>query len=145
DLEDHQRAAIPTLAPVVAGGRVVYRTLHGLAAVDASSGRRLWESEPGISAERILSHEPADGSGSDWDSDGTVADYTDANFEHHPLTSLVFRDAGYGLVSSDGRRAYSIENSVLMPPASFGYWGNNSPAQQDIYHRDWSSNQIHAY
>lgn len=145
DLEDHQRAAIPTLAPIVAGGCVVYRTLHGLAAVDARTGRLLWESEPGVSAERILAHEPPDASGSGWAPDGIVADYNDTNFEQHPLTSLLFRDAGYGLVSSDGRRVYSIENSVLMPPASFGWWGNNSPAQQDPYHRDWSSNQIYAY
>ncbi|MFO1093874.1 MAG: PQQ-binding-like beta-propeller repeat protein [Planctomycetaceae bacterium] len=67
------------------------------------------------------------------------------SFEQHSLTNLLYRDAGYGLLSSDGQRVFSVENSVLMPPASFSWWGNNSPESQDPYERDWSSNQIHAY
>lgn len=146
DLEDNQRAAIPSVLPIVVGDCVAFRTFRGLAVVDAASGELLWESEPGISAERLLSHGTPNESMDMFSRFSPFDDDGETRFEHDELKSLLFRDAGYGLLSSDGRRVYSIENSVLMPPSEFGYWwGGNSPSSQDPHERDWTSNQIHAY
>lgn len=150
DLEDNQRAPIPAMAPVVADGRVAFRTLRGLAVADVASGELLWESEEGISPERLLTGDAeADpiGGGRRMRMIGRiVADYGANQFDQHQLTSLLFRDAGYGLLSSDGRRVFAVEQSALMAQANYGYWwGGMDPSLQDAYGRDWATNQIVAF
>lgn len=146
DIGDNQRAAITAWLPIVVDGRVACRTFRGLAVFNAEDGELLWESDTALSAERLLAGEPPDGAESAFDFSGRIVDYAYNNFEQHQLTGLLFRDAGYGLLSSDGRRVFSIEHSVLMPPMGYSYWwGNNDPSSEDPYQRDWSSNQIHAF
>ena len=131
-------------------GRVAFRTLRGVAVADVESGRLLWESSEGISPERLLTG----------DSQAVqpsrnvrmrvvgrvVADYGANQFDQHQLTGLLFRDGGYGLLSSDGRRLFAIEQSALMAQANYGYWwGGMDPSSQDAFGRDWASNQIVAF
>jgi outer membrane protein assembly factor BamB len=148
DLSDNQRAGIPSFAPVVVDGKVAFRTLRGLAVADVRTGRLLWESSEGVSAERLLSGEADDTS-------PTlpvqvvrrmIADYGMNQFDQHQLTGLLFRDGVYGLLSSDGVRLYSIEQHAIMAQSNYGYWwGGGNPSVQDPYGRDWSTNQIVAF
>ncbi len=146
DLSDNQRAGIPSFVPIVVDGKVAFRTLRGLAVADVQSGRLLWETAPGVSAERLLSGEAGDSS-------PTVpvqmlrpmiAEYGANQFDQHQMTGLLFRDGVHGLLSSDGDRLYSIEQQAIMAQSNY-WWGGRSPSVQDPYDRDWSTNQIVAF
>jgi outer membrane protein assembly factor BamB len=148
DLSDNQRAGIPSFVPLVVSGKVAFRTLRGLAVADVQTGRILWETAPGVSAERLLSGEADDSS------IATprpvvrpmIADYGANQLDQHPLAGLLYRDGVYGLLSSDGARLYSIEQQAIMAQSNYGYrWGGSDPSAQDPYGRDWSTNQIVAF
>ena len=148
DLSDNQRAGVPAFVPIVVDGKVAFRTLRGLAVADVETGRMLWESAEGVSAERLLSGEAEDfGFKAPVQlARRMIADYGTNQFDQHQLTGLLFRDGVYGLLSSDGRRLYSIENQAIMAQSNYGYWwGGGSPSVQDPYGRDWSTNQIVAF
>ncbi len=150
DLEDNQRAPIPAMMPVVVNGRVAFRTLRGLAVADIATGRLLWESSEGVSPERLLTGDAQSNSPSRTVRmrivGRVVADYGANQFDQHQLTGLLFRDGGYGLLSSDGRRLFAIEQSALMAQSNYGYWwGGMDPSSQDAFGRDWASNQIVAF
>ena len=146
DLADEHRACIPAGIPILAEGKVAFRTWRGLAVADIRTGRMLWENNPALSAEALITNEPQQDRSPFAAFRGMVMDYGGINADHNPLTSLLFRDAVYGLLSSDGTRVFSIENSVLMPPPQNSYFGQrNGPADQDPLNQDWASNQIHAY
>ena len=147
DMSDNGRAGIPALFPIVVDGKVAFRTLRGLAVADVRSGRPLWESRTGVSPETLLSGESEPTfSNRQMGFRRIISNYAPSNFDLHPLTSLLFRDAVNGLLSSDGRRLYAVENNALMVPTNYGYWWNSvEPSAQDAYGRDWTSNQIVAY
>lgn len=151
DLEDNQRAPIPSLLPVVVNDRVAFRTMRGLAVADVQTGQLLWESAEGVSPERLLTGDseatPTGPMGFRVRMAGRiVADYGANQFDQHQLTGLLFRDAGYGMLSSDGRRVFAVEQSALMAQANYGYWwGGMDPSSQDAYGRDWTSNQVVAF
>lgn len=149
DLADNDRAGIPAMVPIVVDGKAAYRTLRGLAVADVATGQLLWESAEGISAERLLLGESDDESGATAQMRAMrrmVTQYGVNQFDQHQLTSLLFRDGVYGLLSSDGARLFSIEQHAVMAQSNYGYWwGGMDPSSQDSYGRDWSSNQIVAF
>ena len=147
DLADQQRAAIPAFFPLMVDGKVVFRTLRGVQVVDAEKGTSLWETREGVSAEQILNGLPGQ------DEDFRVArqvfiqQYHGQNADQHQLTSLLFRDGTYGIISSDGRQLFAIEDHAMMSRHHYGYnaWGGFDPGQNDPHFRNWSSNKIVAY
>lgn len=146
DLEDHRRAGIPAGVPIVSGESVAFRTLRGLAVVDANTGQLLWENDPELKAEVLLTDQPQRGGGPYTRFRAMARGDNFSGGELDSLKDLLFRDAAYGLLSSDGRRVFSIENSVLFPLDSYNSFGRGeSPSENDAYRRDWASNQIHAY
>ncbi|REK25565.1 MAG: hypothetical protein DWQ45_19150 [Planctomycetota bacterium] len=147
DMSDNDRAGIPALFPIVVDGKVAFRTLRGLSVADVRTGRPVWESRTGVSPETLLSGEAEPTfSSRQMGFRRIVSDYSPTQFDHHQLTSLLFRDAVNGLLSSDGKRLYAVENNAVMVQSNYGYWWNNvDPSSQDPYGRDWTSNQIVAY
>ena len=147
DLADNNRPPIAAWQPIMVDGKAAFRTMRGLAVVDVQSGELLWEAAGGVSAERLLSGEPAGGvmmprAGFRQ----VISQYGVDQQDNHQLASLLFRDATYGLLSSNGRLLFSIEQHALMAQTNYGYWWSNvSRSNQDPYRRDWSTNQLVAF
>jgi outer membrane protein assembly factor BamB len=156
DLADQQRATLPAAFPLMIDGKVIFRTLRGVHVVDADSGKFLWETREGISAERLLSGEKPQqpqysnqmmfaGGGMVWSSGSPVS--SGLQVDQQPLTSLLYRDGLNGILSSDGERLFVIEDHAILPIVTSRNYSpfGSSTTRNDPYRRDWSSNRISAY
>lgn len=143
-LSDNRRAVIPAAIPLTVDGKVIFRTLRGVLVVDAESGSPLWETREGMSAERLLSGKvPTAG----YNRFSRVYYPRNSNGygDFHPLTGLLFHNGNYGLISSDGKRLFVIEQLALLPPVSPYSRYSSDPEQYDRYHRSWMTNKLTAY
>lgn len=154
DLTDQQKSPLLAAMPLVAGGKVIYRDLRGVRAVDIETGNTIWESIEGVSPERIL------GGLSNQNVESREAwrfrinqfqvdnqEYQGQSAEYHPLASLLFRDAIYGVISSDGQQVFVIEDHGVLsrhqPGQHWGWDGTND--SQDPYGVPWKTNRLVSY
>jgi len=145
-LNDNRRALIPASVPLAVDGKVVYRTLRGVLVVDADTGSPIWESREGISAERILNGMPARSRVSRTRFISRRSSSSNQSYgDYHPLTGLLFHNGNYGLLSSDGRRLFLIEEQALLPRVGPGSRYSSDPEQYDKYRRSWMTNKLSAY
>jgi len=129
DLADDKRATIPAVFPLMVEGKVMFRTLRGVQVVDATTGKSLWETQEGISAERILSGEKPGRSQYAQQqamfaqqmifTTRGMSSSSGSSVDQQPLTSLLYRDGLNGIISSDGDRLFVIENHALLPTAAY--------------------------
>ena len=153
DLQDQQRALILAAAPLVIDGKVIYRDLRSVRSVDLEKGQTLWESVEGVSPERILGGlpsqqiDPQDAWRLPMNPFQNPAEYQGLSAEYSPLTSLMFRDGAYGLISSDGKQVFVIEDHGILsrnqPGQHWGWDGNSEP--QDPYGLPWKTNRLVSY
>jgi len=143
-LTDNRRAVVPAAIPLTVGGKVVFRTLRGILVVDAESGSPLWESREGISAERLLSGKVPTAS-YDRFSRGYSPRNNNGYGDYHSLTGLLFHNGNYGLISSDGKRLFVIEQMALLPNVGAYSRYSSDPEQYDPYRRSWMTNKLTAY
>jgi outer membrane protein assembly factor BamB len=150
DLAANRTVAIPAMSPVIVGDRIAFRDLRGVRVSDLETGKTLWETAEGISPERILNGLPpgqvANGEFSLRDNPrGFGEEYVGESAQHHPLANWLYRDGTSGLVSSDGRRLFVLEDVAVLTRNQAGYqWeGEGSPA--DPFGADWTSNRLSAY
>ncbi len=142
DLIDQGVSPLPVLFPTMIGGKVVFRTLHGVMVVDAPTGHPLWETGDPDSAEATLlagempigqSNGPVIQFGragrragmgmrafARGMNAGVMPGYSGGAAEYHPLTNLLFRNANYGLVASDGKRLFVLEDPMALSPKQPG-------------------------
>ncbi len=149
DLRDAGRACIPAAYPILVGERLAVRSLRGVDVIDLGTGRLVWsQSWDESSPDRILSG-TIDGTGERRNRRqqiATQAQYTDAgDYDQHPLTSLLYRDAVTHSLSSDGRRLFALTHHSVLGRANYGFWIGNQEQEADPYGRNWSSNVITAY
>lgn len=143
DLSDQGTTAPTVLFPVMIAGKVVFRTLHGVQVVDATSGRLLWETEELQPLEKLLSGgggrvETADDEmflagnfnrmgRNRWSS---RMSFSGGTGEYSPLCNLLYRNANFGIVSSDGRQLFVVDDPVfltnLQPGNAWQWEGNRS-------------------
>lgn len=147
-LSDLGRALVPAFYPLAIDNKIVFRTLRGVAVVDAESGKLLWETREGISPEMIIS-------GRGRTSSSSYSRFNRVRFrsgsssygtkgDHDPLTSLLFRNGTYGNISSDGKRLFVIESHAVLSSQRPGY-NYGDPEQRDPYRRSWTTNKLAAY
>jgi outer membrane protein assembly factor BamB/tetratricopeptide (TPR) repeat protein len=147
DLAD-QGTCVPTaLFPTLAAGRVIFRTLNGVQVVDAVSGRLLWETDDLQPLEQMLTGEggmavpggaapPGNrvvrgGRGGNWN--GRVV-YTGGTGEYSPLCNLLYRNASFGIVSSDGQQLFVVDDPLFLSnlqPGNAGQWENGRMGPAD--------------
>ncbi len=151
DLEDQQQTPIMVGMPLVLGDKVAFRDLRGVRMVDAATGRTLWATTEGLSAERILSGIRSDemddadfpnATGIGLNSDD---EYTGPSAEFHPLVSHLFRDATIGLISSDTRNLYALEDVATLTRSQQGHQWDGEGEPVDPYGANWHSNRLTAY
>lgn len=152
DLQDQEKSAILAGVPLVVSGRVLYRDMRGVRAIDIETGKTIWESQEGVSAERILGGLLPQPNGRDaWrfrmQFQNDINEYQGQSVEYHPLASLMFRDGIYGVISSDGRQVFVIEDHGILsrnqPGQNWGWDGANEPP--DLYGVPWKTNRLVSY
>ncbi len=147
DLRDVGRACLPATYPVVVANRVAVRTWRGVEVLDLDDGRLLW-SEPTdrASPERLLSgtlESTGDSRAEQFRLVSQLQYGDNGDYDHHPLTGLLFHDTVSGMLSSDGRQLFVLsEQPVLGRGVQRGWWAQEEP---DPFGRDWTSNRLTAY
>ena len=125
DMRDAGLTTVPAFVPLVVGDKAVYRTLRGVAVVDIKTGRVLWETEPGVSVEQFMTGMMGRGNRSVRPfAIGMAPMRINANFlpgagvpsSSHPLAGVLFAAGLHGILASDGRRLFVVEDRLLMVP-----------------------------
>ncbi|MGQ0637484.1 MAG: outer membrane protein assembly factor BamB family protein [Planctomycetaceae bacterium] len=137
DLSDQGTIPMPASFALAVGGRIVVRTLRGMTVIDAPSGRELWSTTEPQLIEQLLGaagrrsvelgggvelfqrqvvFPPLNAPG--WNA--SLAGVYGSSGEHGPLANLLYRNAGFGLASSDGRRLFVVEDEAFLTPRQPG-------------------------
>lgn len=151
DMHDQNRATISVCQPLLVNGCVVLRTLGGVQVFDVETGRALWSTAERFTAEDLLGPgqtQPTYSSGNRVIrvvNGVRQVDYSNTNWEQHPIAQLLFANGNFGALSSDGRQLFSVEDDTFVMQQMQMYWGNNDPSKQDALRRSWTSNKLVSY
>ncbi|MGE3316658.1 MAG: PQQ-binding-like beta-propeller repeat protein, partial [Planctomycetaceae bacterium] len=154
DLSDQQRATIPALFPLMVNNRILFRTLRGVQVLDASTGEPLWETREGVSAERMLIGGADEDDGervvvgrrafNNFNFNQQSSEYFGGAGDSHPIVGLLYRNGAFGVLASDGRQLFVIEDHAML--SRLGYYGAEfDPEGDDPFHQNWSTNRLVSY
>ncbi len=150
DMHDQNRATISVCQPLLVNGCVVLRTLGGVQVIDVETGRPLWSTAERFKAEDLIgpsTAQPTFVTGNRVIRVNGVQqfDYSNTQWEQHPLAQLLFANGNFGVLSSDGRQLFSVEDDTFVMQQFQAFWGNNDLSKQDALRRNWSSNKLVSY
>ncbi|GIX05331.1 MAG: hypothetical protein KatS3mg114_1200 [Planctomycetaceae bacterium] len=132
--------------PVILPSLLAYRDLRGISVRDPQTGRVLWETVPGISAEPILLSNLRQPDGRDplWRA-GPSLGWQGFAGAQHPLANWLFRDTLLGHLSADDECLYVLEDVATLTRAQSGVgWGETGDAE-DFLGAVWTCNRLTAY
>lgn len=132
DLEQSGGVVPVASSPLAAGDYILTRTLEGLLAIDFRTGKRVWRSEP----QRDQQLEALLQSGSSPEEQAAQPELAQS------FARRIWEDYLYGLLSSDGSRAYLIRD-LAMPAshqAEAARWMGGIPIEESR-----STNRLSAY
>jgi outer membrane protein assembly factor BamB len=149
ELADNNRPIVMAAQPLAIDGKAIYRDLRGVHVIDLETGKGIWDSIEGLSAERIARGMIAENEAEEPPSIQVFNDLSDPfggqQAESHPLINLMLRDAAYNTLSSDGRQVFFIEDQGILSRQHPGYqWGWDSD-QSDQHGFSWTSNRLSSY
>ncbi|MDB5335211.1 MAG: hypothetical protein JWN70_830 [Planctomycetaceae bacterium] len=156
DLRDDDQIPIFTFNPLLVDGKIIFRSLRGVKVVAADTGKLLWETSDEPAVEDVLAAISARDSGNGQIEQLNLPfgqaqavmlqqDLEEAPVSDHPLTHLLFRNANHGLLSSDSKRLFVIEDLSVMTNLQPGqYWGEDLP-ESDPLGRPLGINRLTAY
>ncbi len=140
DFGDQNLAMISNIAPVTSDGKIVFRTLRGVQVLDSETGAAVWETQDRVPAEQLLT-----GSSSKrMNRFGRQPFRSSSGGASSSLSQLLFENANFGIISSDGRLLFVIEDLAVLTRQSNQYWGWQQSAR-DQWGQDWSCNKLVAY
>ena len=154
DLVHEGKPPLPAFHPLMVDDKVIFRTLRGVQVAEATSGRILWETREGLSPERLLGNSRPKRSIAEVAEAGVqrairenrwMSGYNGNGAEYHPLSNLLFRDGVWGMISSDGRHLFVIEDHAILSQYSPADYWSLREGPRDAHRRDWSSNKLVAY
>ena len=154
DLISQQRVPIPVAQPVTIDGKIAISTFYGVQVIDANSGKLLWRTRPGISAENLLTGMNSSGDvseqlmamqGAVFVQRGMGLQSSATSVDFNSLTGYLYRNGSHGMISSDGAQLFVVEDQALFIPNRNYYGWGQDPSSHDPYGRDWKSNKIAAY
>ena len=140
DLTDTQIPTIPVMHPVLVDGLLAVRTLYGVQVIEAATGRLLWSSLEEQPIDALLRGNTEQVEHNQFMGGMMIRQmmpgmgnfgYSPGAGENTPLAHLLFRNANFGLVSSDGARLFVLEDSQFLTQLQPGqHWGWNGMPQQ---------------
>ncbi|MFM9966019.1 MAG: PQQ-binding-like beta-propeller repeat protein [Planctomycetaceae bacterium] len=152
DMHDLNRPTISVCQPLLVNGLVVMRTLGGVQVLDVETGRPLWSTAERFKAEDLV------GPGQAVPQqqylpfnrgvrivNGMRVDYSNMPWEQHPLAQLLFANGNFGVLSTDGRQLFSVEDDTFVMQQNYAYYGNQDLSRQDPLRRSWNSNKLVSY
>jgi outer membrane protein assembly factor BamB len=96
---------LPAAVPIAAGGKLVYRSYAGIAALDAHTGREAWHADSNISLEAVL-HDP-----------GRKVQMLEKWISMYGASRhLLFENSVIGTLSTDGHRVYAVDDLAFPAP-----------------------------
>ena len=152
DMTDAQLPTIPVMNPVLVDGLLAVRTLYGVQVIEVATGRLLWSSLEEQPIDALVRQNGAAVEHNEFFNGGMVVrqmmpgngnfGYAQGAGENSPLAHLLFRNANFGLVSSDGIRLFVLEDSQFLTnlqPGQHWGWGGMSEKMFEV------STQLTAY
>lgn len=150
DMHDQNRSTISVCQPLLVNGLVVMRTLGGVQVIDVETGRPLWSTGERFKAEDLVGPGNAPQQYVQVNRgirivNGVRYEFSNMSWEQHPLAQLLFANGNFGVLSSDGRQLFSVEDDTFVMQQNYGYYGNQDLSRQDPLRRSWSSNKLVSY
>lgn len=150
DMHDQNKSTISVCQPLLVNGLVVMRTLSGVQVMDVETGRPLWSTAERFTVEDLI------GPGNAMQSyvtgnrgirivNGVRYESGNLPWEQNPLAQLMFANGNFGVLSSDGRQLFSVEDDTFVIQQPYGYYGNQDLSKQDALRRSWTSNKLVSY
>ncbi|WP_197453786.1 outer membrane protein assembly factor BamB family protein [Caulifigura coniformis] len=116
---------IPVANVVAAGDLMAVRSLGGVEAREAATGRLLWRTRGRNTAEAVLTRE-----GTTPGASALTLGPAD-NHEGHPLSSFFYRDAALGQISTDGQRVFVIGRKSALLMNTFDLYGSTDSERRE--------------
>ena len=107
--ENRDRTVLPAFFPVAAGDWLVYRSHRGVHALDARTGREVWEAPSAWSIDRMLTQPACSPYLKAW-----VNAYLDLS------PQVLFGNALLGTLGADGARVYAVDDLAIPPYRDWG-------------------------
>lgn len=161
DLGDLGQSTAPALFATAVGGKIAFRTLHGVAVLDADTGRTAWVTAARQPIDKLLAGSTADVDNAGLElglpgfARGGIAPRGNVNFwnigmqghyrgagENSPLCNLLLRNANFGLLGSDGERLFVIDDAAFL---THRQPGNQGPWDANQFDRVAAGNRLVAY
>ena len=96
---------LPAFFPVAACGKLIYRSYAGIHAVDIKTGDLLWDSVPLAGSLNSLAELSKRSKVATW-----FQQYRAGNYQN-----ILFENSTVGTLSTDGRRAYAVDDLAIPP------------------------------
>ena len=147
DLSYRSVPTVPAAVPIFIDGKLVCRTFRGIEVLDVETGQHLWTTARSASVERLLASASPDAR--------SIADLTEnmtpllsaaaaVDRTGGPIGQFLFQNAAHGLISSDRKRVYYLEDDPVFTLGRTsirrGVGGNASPRPDST-----TSNRLKAY
>ena len=126
----HDQGAATFLAgqALTVRGRVIHRTLAGVRVVDAATGRVLWQTEDDLALEESIAAVPIADDDEEVNLPQPRPFRMDNGFQinagqepqSHPLANLLFRNAGFGMVSTYESQLFVLTDRGVFDPRQPG-------------------------
>ncbi len=151
DMHDQNRSTISVCQPLLVNGLVVMRTLGGVQVIDLETGRPLWSTAERFKAEDLIGPGNAPQTYVQVNRgvrivNGVRYEYSNMPWEQHPLAQLLFANGNFGVLSSDGRQLFAVEDDTFVMQQIYNYYGGNQDlSRQDPLRRSWTSNKLVSY
>ena len=117
DLTDCSVPTTPAAVPIFIDGRLVCRTFRGIEVLDVESGEHLWTTAESSSVERLLgSASPNTSRVANLTANMTplLSTSTAVDRTGGPIGQFLFQNAAHGLISSDGKSVYFLEDDPVF-------------------------------
>ncbi len=117
DLTYRSVPTTPAAAPIFVNGHLICRTFRGIEVLDVESGKHLWTTAESASVERLLgSASPSASSVADLMPNMTPLLSASAAVDRTggPIGQFLFQNAAHGLISSDGKSVYFLEDDPVF-------------------------------
>lgn len=122
DIAEQRETSVLAASPIYVDGKLISRTVRGIEVIDVDTGRRLWTTAERSSVERMLDsastkqkrqYVPSVQGAFAWRFAGPESSEP-AVIANGPLSQFLFQNAAQGLISSNGRFVYSIEDDPVL-------------------------------